>query len=328
MNSLAISCGDVNGIGPEIIIKTLSLLQNKIQDEIILIIPENILDEISALIKPQFTYQLFDETSKRSNGIKVLFTENVQLKRGYPTVDSGLAAYNSLDKALQLIESQRASAIVTAPVSKEAFAFAGVKYKGHTDLLAERAGVKDYMMTFISPNFKTGLVTVHIPISEVDKLISYDLLKSKLKVAVNFLENDFSIKHPKIALLGLNPHAGENGNIGNKEHEIILPVMQELNNIYGELFEGPFVPDAFFATKSYLDFDFVVGMYHDQVLIPFKMINFTNGVNFTAGLPYVRTSPDHGTAFDIAWKGVADESSFNEALELAFKILNLRNEKS
>ena len=169
------------------------------------------------------------------------------------------------------------------------------------------------MMTFISDTFKTGLATIHVPIKDVDRLITSKLINDKLTIAVNMLRDDFGINKPKIAVLGLNPHAVENGYIGTKEVEVIVPLINKFNSKSNNI-EGPFVPDAFFATNNYLNYDIVLGMYHDQVLIPFKMINFNTGVNYTAGLPYVRTSPDHGTAYDIAWKGIADEKSFLQSI--------------
>ncbi len=328
MKTLTVSCGDINGIGPEIILKSLNKFSGRSDSEIILVIPENVFKLTSKLVSPEFPFSRFSSSDKRSSGVKVFFLKDAEINVGKPTETSGATAFKSLDIAISLIESGRAEGLVTAPLSKEAFALAGVNYNGHTDLLAERSGTKDYMMTFLSEEFKTGLATVHVPIVEVDALITRDLLISKLNVAVNSLRNDFSINSPKIAALGLNPHAGENGNIGKKEVEVILPAVNEFNADSGLSVAGPFVPDAFFATRKYLEFDFVLAMYHDQALIPFKMINFNSGVNFTAGLPYVRTSPDHGTAFDIAGKGAADESSFTEALIWAEKILANRNEKN
>ncbi len=327
MKTLAITCGDINGIGPEIIIKSLNKIAHKTDSEIIVIIPKNIFDFTVKLIKPLFEFSSFIESGKKSPGIKMLFIEDFPLRLGMPTQESGAAAFQALDKSIRLVESGRADGIVTAPLSKEAFALSGVHYNGHTRLLADRSGTTDYMMTFLSEKFKTGLATVHVPINKVDELITKELLISKLNVALQTLQKDFSVTFPKIAVLGLNPHAGENGNIGKKEVEVITPAIEYINKTSGRKVYGPFVPDAFFATRSYNNFDFVLAMYHDQALIPFKMINFNSGVNFTAGLPYVRTSPDHGTAFDIAGKGIADEASFSESVYWAEKILRKRDER-
>ncbi len=327
MKSLALTCGDINGIGPEIIIKSLNRIYSSLEDELIVIIPESIFNKAVELVKHNFPFTTFDKKLKSSKGIKLLFINEYLTDIGKPTQQSGLAAYESLDTAIKLVESGRVEGIVTAPLSKEAFAFAGIKYNGHTKLLAERSKTKSYMMTFISETFKTGLATIHVPIKDVDRLITEELLSDKLTIAANMLKKDFGIDKPKIGVLGLNPHAGENGNIGTKEVDVILPVIKKFNSNLINV-EGPFVPDAFFATKNYLNYDFVLGMYHDQALIPFKMINFNTGVNFTAGLPFVRTSPDHGTAYDIAWKGVADEMSFIQSISWAVKILKMRNGES
>jgi 4-hydroxythreonine-4-phosphate dehydrogenase len=324
MKSLALTCGDINGIGPEIIIKSLNRIHTELEDELIVIIPESIFKKGTELVKSDFDYSIFDITGEVSKGIKIFPINEYLFNIGKPTRESGLAAYEALDTAIKLVESGRADGIVTAPLSKEAFALAGVKYNGHTKLLADRSNTKNYMMTFISDTFKTGLATIHVPIKDVDRLITLDLIRDKLNVAINMLKNDFGIRKPNIAVLGLNPHAGENGNIGRKEIDVIEPAIKEMNSKSANV-EGTFVPDAFFATKNYLNFDFVLGMYHDQALIPFKMINFNSGVNFTAGLPLVRTSPDHGTAYDIAWKGVADEMSFLQSISWAVKILKKRD---
>ncbi len=170
---------------------------------------------------------------------------------------------------------------------------------------------------------KAALLTIHQPIKKISRLLTEDLLSNKLDVLLNSLKSDFGIKTPKIALLGLNPHAGENGLIGDEEKKIIVPFMKKYSK-RKHLF-GPYSSDAFFGMKMYLNFDMVLGMYHDQILNPFKLLNFNRGVNFTAGLPIVRTSPDHGTAFDIAGKGIADESSMVEAYFYAKAILSNRN---
>ncbi len=180
----------------------------------------------------------------------------------------------------------------------------------------------DYVMMFLSKKMNAALITIHNPVKNISSMLKKEILKKKLEVIINSLKNDLNIKVPSIAVLGLNPHAGENGLIGNEEIEIISPVIKTFQNSIE--IQGPFVPDAFFANHSYKNFNIVVGMYHDQVLIPFKMINFSSGVNFTAGLPIVRTSPDHGTAFDIAGKNLADEFSILEAYHYAEKIVKNR----
>lgn len=211
--------------------------------------------------------------------------------------------------------------MVTAPISKTAIKMAGINFPGHTEMLAEWCGSKDFVMTFLSKKMNGALVTIHEPLKNVTKLITSENLKSKINIIIKMLINDFKISLPKIAVLGLNPHAGESGIIGNEEEKIIIPLIKKYSN---NLF-GPFSSDAFFANRLYKKYDLVIGMYHDQLLIPFKMLNFSSGVNYTAGLPIIRTSPDHGTAFDIAYKGIADSSSFIEAFFYAEKISSIKN---
>ena len=211
--------------------------------------------------------------------------------------------------------------MVTAPISKASFELAGINFPGHTELLAERGNAKNYAMTFISNKMNCALVTIHDPINKISKNLKKGKIKSVINTVKQSLINDFKVANPKIAVLGLNPHAGENGRIGDEEIKIIIPALNELGD---KNIEGPFVPDAFFANKLYKKFNIVVGMYHDQVLIPFKMMNFNSGVNYTAGLNFIRTSPDHGTAFDIAGKNIADPSSILEAFKVAEKIIKNR----
>jgi 4-hydroxythreonine-4-phosphate dehydrogenase len=219
-----------------------------------------------------------------------------------------------------------ADAMITAPVSKTAFKMAGVTSPGQTELLAHLSRSKKFMMVFLSGKFICGLVTIHEQIKNVSKLISKSSVRNSIMILHNTLKSDLGIKRPKIAVLGLNPHAGEGGRIGSEEIDHISPAVKSFKEFN---VEGPFVPDAFFANQMFNIYDAVIGMYHDQVLIPFKMMNFNSGVNFTAGLPVIRTSPDHGTAFDIAGKGIADPGSMLEAVYLSEKIImNRRRIKS
>ena len=193
-------------------------------------------------------------------------------------------------------------------------------------MYAEWSNVSNFVMMFLSKKMNAALATIHEPIINVPKLINLKNLKNKLNVIINSLVTDLGIKNPKIAVLGLNPHAGEEGLIGKEEQSILRPLLNL--NEFSNYLSGPFSPDAFFANRLYKNYDLVLGMYHDQVLIPFKLINFGSGVNYTAGLPIVRTSPDHGTAFDIAGKSLANESSFLEAYKYAKKIVNNREKNA
>jgi 4-hydroxythreonine-4-phosphate dehydrogenase len=238
---------------------------------------------------------------------------NVEYNIGKLDATSGRISYQSLIASIKILKSKSANAVITSPVSKHAFGLAGIKFSGQTEILAHECKRKNFLMMFLSESMIASLATIHIPVKEISKSVTITLLKNKLKLLIQSLEKDLGIASPKIAVLGLNPHAGEQGRIGKEEIEIIIPALKSFKSYV----EGPFVPDAFFANHLYNKYDAVLGMYHDQVLIPFKMMNFNNGVNYTAGLPIIRTSPDHGTAFDIAGKGIADYQSLLSAFRYA-----------
>lgn len=271
------------------------------------------------MVKNNFNYSVFNKLNEikfNKSNIAILNIGNNQISVGKPTKISGLNSYESIEIAIDLCKRKIAKAMVTAPISKTAFNMASIKFPGHTELLANRTKTKNFIMTFLSKKMKGGLLTIHEPIKNVPKLIKKEKLSNSTELILKMFNNDFGIKNPKIAVLGLNPHAGESGIIGKEEEEIITPIIKK----YPKNLFGPFSSDAFFANHLYKNFDFVLGMYHDQLLIPFKMMNFNSGVNYTAGLPIIRTSPDHGTAFDIAYKGIANSSSFLEAFYYAEKI--------
>lgn len=324
MLTYVFTSGDINGIGPEISLKTFNKICLEGSNKIIYVCPANAFLSAAKVIKPQFNYEIIypgEGISKDNELLSVVDIGNYPQRSGLPTPESGKAAYSAIKTALEHIKDKNADAMITAPISKEAFQKAGINFPGHTELLADYAGVSNFAMMFVSEILKAALVTIHKPLKEVSSLISRQTLISKLEVLLESLENDFGSSSPRIAVLGLNPHAGEEGNIGREELEIIIPALRkyEGSNVF-----GPFVPDAFFANQKYGDYDLVLGMYHDQVLIPFKMLSFNKGVNYTAGLPFVRTSPDHGTAFDIAGKNLADNSSLLEAYKYAEIILTNR----
>ncbi|MCX6168052.1 MAG: 4-hydroxythreonine-4-phosphate dehydrogenase PdxA [Ignavibacteriales bacterium] len=324
MKTLAFTCGDINGIGPEICIKAINHFHNPTERKIILFCPANVFENALSISPVSFNYQIVKDYSQRKNESELVtivdigrFKQNI----GGPTKNSGDAALIALKSAFDLVNSKSADAIITAPVSKTSFKLAKIKYPGQTELFADLSHSKKYLMTFLSDQFICGLATIHEPIRKVSKLLSAQLVKSTLKTLLQTMIYDLGIQNPKIAVLGLNPHSGENGKIGREEIDIIKPAIKSFKN---NLIEGPFVPDAFFANQLYKVYDAVLGMYHDQVLIPFKMMNFNNGVNFTAGLPIIRTSPDHGTAYDIAGKGIADPSSMIEAGKWSERIISNR----
>ena len=326
MNRFVFTCGDINGIGPEIALKALNKLcsRNK-STQFILIIPENVFRTTARLVKPLFSFQTIKNLEFKTNKdcqVYLLITKPFRQQYGKPTVSSGEAAYLALKTSFNLLKKGLASAVVTAPVSKTALKLAGAKYPGQTEMFADWCNVKNFVMTFLSKKLRVALYSIHIPLKEVSKLLNIKALSIKLDTVISMLKIDLGIISPKIALLGLNPHAGEGGIIGNEEKELIEPIIKQ-KKFKGKV-EGPFSSDAFFANRRFENYDLVFGMYHDQVLIPFKYINSGKGVNYSAGLPIIRTSPDHGTAYDIAGKGIADESSMIEAFKYAEIILKNR----
>ena len=229
---------------------------------------------------------------------------------------AGQASLDYITTAVKSALENEIDAIVTAPISKESTHLAGSKYPGHTEMLKDLSGSNQAVMMFEGQKFKVMLVTIHEALSNVPKLISKDRVLSTIKLTHDSLVNLFKIDAPKIVVCGLNPHAGESGAFGNEEIDHIIPAVEEAREL-GINVEGPLPADTLFYYANQGKWDAVVAMYHDQGLIPFKMVSFNDGVNITLGLPIIRTSPDHGTAFDIAWKGVADPSSMIAAIKVA-----------
>jgi 4-hydroxythreonine-4-phosphate dehydrogenase len=327
MSRIVFTCGDINGIGPEIAIKTLNkLTSQKTRYQFILIIPENVFEKTSKLVKPTFNYVQTDEIRTEhlpTSNVFVLTLNSYNNQPGKPTKASGEASYLALKKSFGIIKDDLGDAVVTAPVSKTALKMAGSKYPGQTEMFADWSGAKTFVMTFLSKSLLVGLYSIHIPLKEVSKTIKTKEFTDKLRVLISMLRDDLGISKPRIAVLGLNPHSGEGGIIGVEEKNLITPAIQKLKS--GSSIQGPFSADAFFANRKFKKFDLVFGFYHDQVLIPFKYINAGRGVNYTAGLPIIRTSPDHGVAYDIAGKGIADASSMLEAFKYAKLIVKNRN---
>jgi 4-hydroxythreonine-4-phosphate dehydrogenase len=312
--------GDINGIGPEIVLKSIAKLKTKSNDHFIIIAPFGLINETSSHLKSKLKFKPVSKVEGTTNNpdiITILDQKKYNLTMGNPTKISGEISFDSIIKSFNLIKNGFADAVITAPISKTAWNLAGYSYPGHTELFAELSGSKNFVMMFLSKRMNGSLMTIHEPIKKVPKLITTTRLNNHLQIVSNTLRNDLNLGNFKIALLGLNPHAGENGNIGKEEMDVVTPFVK--NN--SDVVEGPFPADAFFANKSEKNYNLVIGMYHDQLLIPFKMMNFSSGVNYTAGLPIVRTSPDHGTAYNIAGKMIADESSMVEAFNYAKKIV-------
>jgi len=251
--------------------------------------------------------------------------EDVRIELGLSTPSGGKYAFLSLERALDDLIAGKTDAMVTAPINKHNIQSDDFQFAGHTEYIQAKTGAEDSLMFLVSEDIRVGVVTGHIPVNEVAEKISKEKILSKLAIMSQSLKKDFWIQKPKIAVLGLNPHAGDEGLIGKEELEIITPAIAEANT-QGIFAFGPYAADGFFAAHTYSQFDAVLAMYHDQGLIPFKQIAFHNGVNFTAGLPVVRTSPDHGTGYDIAGKNLASANSFREALFTAIKIVERRRE--
>jgi 4-hydroxythreonine-4-phosphate dehydrogenase len=320
-NKFVFTCGDTNGIGPEIVLKTLIKIADKNDDKYFLIIPRNIFNAAVEKIKPEFSFEFISDPSAASSKLNILPLDNAPIKKGMPTPESGMASFLSIKKSFELLKEGFADTVITAPISKTAINMAEINFPGHTEMFAQWCGIHNYVMTFLSKKMNAALVTIHEPIKKVSGLVTKEKLRETFDTVIKMLKTDLRIINPRIALLGLNPHAGEEGLIGTEEMSIVKPL---LNEIEYKNISGPFSSDAFFANKLFKNYDIVVGMYHDQILIPFKLINFSSGVNYTAGLPIVRTSPDHGVAYDIAGQNKADPSSMIESVMYAKKIVKNR----
>lgn len=322
-----ISQGDINGIGYEVIIKALSdPMINDICVPVVYGSPKVAAYHRKALNINNFSFNNIrsaDEAHPRKANMINCLDDNIRVELGKPTPMGGEAAIASLVKAVDDLKHGRIDVLVTAPIDKHNVQSDSFRYKGHTDFLREKAGVSDSLMFMVSECMRIGIATDHVPLSAVPGLITTELLVRKIKVMNSSLVSDFGIRRPKIAVLGLNPHAGDNGLLGTEERDIIEPAIEKTKKD-GILAFGPFPADGFFGAGSFRRFDGILAMYHDQGLTPFKSLSFDTGVNFTAGLPFIRTSPVHGTAFAIAGKGEASESSFRHALFLACDIFRNR----
>ncbi|MEP7320083.1 MAG: 4-hydroxythreonine-4-phosphate dehydrogenase PdxA [Panacibacter sp.] len=321
------SCGDINGIGIELIIKTLTDI--RITDICVPVVfgsNKSINFYRKALPDLNFAYQnIKDFTRLNPKQINVFncWEEEVQITPGQLTETGGKYALLSLQQAVKSLKAGNIQALVTAPIHKKNIQGDAFNYSGHTPYLKAMFEVPDVLMLMTASNMRVALVTEHVQVSGIAQHITKANILGKLKILHASLQKDFGIDKPKIAVLGLNPHAGDEGLIGDEEETIIKPAIKEAKQQHIMAF-GPFSADAFFARGQYEKFDAVLAMYHDQGLIPFKSLAHGEGVNYTAGLPAVRTSPDHGTAFDIAGKGIADHLSFLEALYTAVDIINMR----
>jgi 4-hydroxythreonine-4-phosphate dehydrogenase len=326
---VGISLGDVSGIGPELIIKT--FLDERIFKQFTPVLFGNarVLSFYKKILNiDRFQYNSvknFQQLSHNSLNIIPAWEEEFVIEPGKPNETTGKYALLSLEAACKALRDGDVDVLVTAPINKKYIYSEAFPFSGHTHYLKEQLGGDDVLMFMVSENIRVGLVTDHLAIREVAQQIKEEDILSKLKMMQASLVRDFGIDKPRIAVLGLNPHAGDEGLIGQEEQEIIIPAVRKAAK-EGILAFGPYPADGFFAQGSYKSFDGVLAMFHDQGLIPFKSLSHDNGTNYTAGLSYVRTSPDHGTAEQIAGKNLADESSFRAAIYTAIDIWHHRSE--
>lgn len=279
------------------------------------------------IFKLNVNFNYINEASQAQPGklnMVNLTKDNVNVELGVPTEESTKMAIESLELATEALMKGDIDVLVTAPINKDEMVKMGFKHTGHTGYFEEKFSKKG-LMFLVTDDLKVAVSTHHIPISSVAENISKEKIKKQIRALNQTLIEDFCIQKPKIAVLGLNPHAGDGGVIGKEEIEIIEPAIKELSD-NGILAFGPYPADSFFQPNKYKNFDAVLAMYHDQGLAPFKTLAYEEGVNYTAGLPFIRTSPDHGVAYDIAGKNIADEQSFTEAIFTAIKIFKNRSE--
>ena len=326
---IGITTGDLNGVGPELIIKTFS--DNRIVELCTpVIFASNKLINFYRKLSPEHTFNFTstkDMTKLNPKQVNIFncWEDEVPLQPGVLTEAGGKYAIRSLMVATQCLKDGELHALVTAPIHKANTNIPDFPFTGHTPFLKEKFGAKDVLMLLYNDKLRVALATEHIPISKVATAITKEVLQSKLNILKDTLIRDFGIDKPKIAVLGLNPHAGDDGQIGNEEQTVIKPVIDQYRTA-GNMVFGPYSADAFFARGSYTEFDAVLAMYHDQGLVGFKTLAEGGGINYTAGLPVIRTSPDHGTAFDIAGKNIAEPESFREAVFQCLDLLRQRNE--
>ncbi|BDS15427.1 4-hydroxythreonine-4-phosphate dehydrogenase PdxA [Aureispira anguillae] len=314
---IGISVGDINGIGLEVILKTLADKRILNWCTPVLYGSTKVASYHKNIIKVKdlTLHNTNDIHSINPNAVNVIncWLENVKITLGKCTADGGKYATFSLEQATEDLKEGHLDALVTAPINKKAMQLSGFAYPGHTEYLTHKFNAKENLMLMINESLRIGLITNHLPLSQVASTITKELILQKIELMNQSLKMDFGIDKPAIALLGLNPHAGDDGVLGNEEIEIILPAIEAAKK-KGILVIGPYAADGFFGSGNYSNFDGILAMYHDQGLVPFKALSFGNGVNFTAGLPIIRTSPDHGTGFEIAGKNNANPQSFREAL--------------
>lgn len=327
---VGISIGDLNGIGGEVVLKILQ--DDRMLDFFTPVIFASV--KTITFLKNHFNYDeinfngINDLNHTLHGRVNVLnvWNDKINIEFGKEDKVIGEYAIKSLVAATKALKDGSIDVLVTAPINKHNIQSSAFNFPGHTDYLARELNGES-LMFMLSEDLRVGLLTDHIPVKDVANHITKELIIKKINTVSNSLKKDFKISKPKIAVLGINPHTGDNGVIGNEDDEIMRPVLMEIKES-GTLVFGPYAADSFFGSNNYKNFDAIIASYHDQGLIPFKTLSFGKGVNYTAGLSKIRTSPDHGTAYEIAGKGTADETSFKEAVFTAIELFNNRLEYS
>lgn len=323
---VGISQGDVNGIGLEVVLKT--LMEPGIAEvctPVLFSSQKTVSYYRKVLGLDEFNFNPIRDLSQINNkkaNVFICYEEEVNIEMGKPTEIAGKYAYLSLKRATEALLNKQIDALVTAPINKSTIQSPDFNFVGHTEYLGSVLGGSPLMLLCSDSGLRIAVVTGHVPVKDIASHITIENVAGKILKLHESLTKDFGIRKPKIAVLGLNPHAGDNGTIGTEDKEIILAAIQKTNT--NGLVYGPYAADGFFGNGTYKQFDGILAMYHDQGLIPFKTIAFNDGVNFTAGLNGVRTSPDHGTAYEIAGKNIANEQSFKKALYAAIDIFKNR----
>jgi len=324
---VGVSIGDLNGIGGEVVLKTFE--DPRFLEFCTPVIFASI--KVMSFLKNHFNFNInfnsinnFNQITSGKVNVFNVWNEPVVIEFGNDNFQIGEFAIKSLQAATKALKNGDVDVLVTAPINKHNIQSETFKFPGHTDYLAQELQGNS-LMFMVTDSLRVGLLTDHIPVKDVAEHISENLIEEKTQTIYNTLQKDFKIRKPIIAVLGINPHTGDNGVIGNEDDAIMRPALKKIKES-GKMVFGPYAADSFFGSKNHKNFDAIIASYHDQGLIPFKTLSFGQGVNFTAGLSKVRTSPDHGTAYEIAGKGEADQSSFKEAVFMAIKIFKNRRE--
>lgn len=324
---VGITIGDFNGIGMEVIIKT--FLDARMLENVTPIVYGS--DQIASFYRKElgiddFSFnKISNATEAKENKANVihLWEEEITVEMGKSTETAGEYAFKSLEAATEDLAGGKIDVLITAPINKKNIQSDKFNFPGHTEYLTKYSNADDSLMLMVLNDLRVGTITNHIPLKDVSEMLTKDLICRKVEILQSSLQKDFGIKKPKIAILGLNPHAGEEGMLGTEEKEVIFPAIEAMQE-KGVIVYGPYPSDGFFGSSNFKNFDGILAIYHDQGLTPFKALVAGAGVNFTAGLPIVRTSPDHGTAYDIVGKGIASEESFRNAVFIAVDIYNNR----